>query len=395
MLLGIIAEYNPFHLGHQYHLQQARQSLDFEGTIVVMSGHFTQRGTPTLTDKWLRAHMAILGGADLVLELPCAFSVRSAYYFALGGVLSLACCGITHLSFGIESDEVTLLAAAAHILAQESESYQETLKQQLSLGLSFAAAQSNALTQFLPQFDTTPLKQPNNLLAMSYLQVIKRFQLPITPLAIKRQGDYHNLQPEEKFASASAIRRMLLAHESEAYRYLPQTTTALLPQELIDLERFKQTILTLIRRSSPNDLRQLIEIKEGLEHKLIRAAQDSKSLDDLCLAVKSKRYPYSRINRSLCHLLLNFTNDYAAQKPYYLRVLAFNQTGARLLKKIKRYSTVPIITKSSVAMRQLPLEGQKMLQLDIRATDIYHTAYQESARNKGGWDYYRSPIVVI
>lgn len=201
------------------------------------------------------------------------------------------------------------------------------------------------------------------------------------------------MTPEGKFASASLLRQMLLNNDSSAYDYLPKFATDVFPAQWINPEFFAPTILALLRRSTPEDIMQIIDITEGLEHKLISCAKDARSLDELCQKVKSKRYTYSRISRSLCHVLLNFTRDYHFTAPQYLRVLGFNQTGSQILKTMKKNSALPIITKTAAAKKLLTPLAQKMLQLDIRATDLYYLAYQNAENTFGNQDFYHSPVV--
>lgn len=403
-LLGIIAEYNPFHNGHAYQLAEAKKRSQCEAAVVIMSGHFTQRGEPAVFDKWRRAEMALYGGADLVLELPLAYSIRSAYYFALGSVLSLAACGIKILAFGSESEDIESLSAVAEILAEEPPAYRALLIEHLKKGLAYPRAQQLALAAFLPQANALG-DNPNDLLAIHYLQIIKQYHLAIKPLAIQRRAAQHGDLTEpinSKFASGTAIRQMLLTHNDAWQSYVPASTAALIVQALqqglqpITLEHFAKPLLTLLRREEPQALFRYPEVREGLENRLWQAAQKAADLAALCTAVKSKRYTYTRIQRLLCAILLNLTTDdlqYAAA-PAYLRVLGFNDTGRRVLKHLKTAAALPVITKTAAAQQLLDAHGQALLELDCRTTDLYHLAYPDAVLAKGRQDFCKGPIIL-
>lgn len=403
-LLGIIAEYNPFHNGHAYQLAQAKKRSQCDAAVVIMSGHFTQRGEPALFNKWQRAEMALQGGADLILELPVAYSVRSAYYFALGGVLSLAAAGVQTLAFGSECADLASLSAIAELLAAEPISYRQLLTQFLEQGLSYPQAQQSALNALLPKTGHL-FAQPNNLLAIHYLQIIRQYHLSMKPLAIMRQRALHGeqLAPENSlFASGTAIRHLLL-EQNDAWRsYVPSSTETLISRALLQgyhpvtLEHFSQPLLTLLRRDTAQSLTCYPEIREGLEHLLWREAQNASNLSALCHAVKSKRYTYTRLQRLLCALLLNLTTEslQCAAIPAYLRVLGFNATGRRVLKQLKSTAALPVITKSASAKHILSSAGQALFDLDCRATDIYHLAYSDPELSKGRRDFYQSPVIL-
>lgn len=401
--LGIIAEYNPFHLGHAYHIKQACQQQTFDGVIAVMSGNFTQRGEVAIFDKWTRAECALKQGVDLVLELPTAFATRSANYFALGGMLSLAATGIvTHFSCGIESQEPQNLVKIAQYLAYEPNEYKEALQAQLSQGLSYPAAQQKALTSLnIPGADI--LNQPNNLLALNYLQAIAQYTLAIEPIFVTRNGSYHASASEtapSQFAGASAIRELLLKSDISWQNHLAPEVLAILQRQMqkgynpLSNQDFAQAIFTLLRRSEPQELAEIIEIREGLEHRLYAMANQSASLEQLCDSVKSKRYTYTRIQRLLIHLLLGYTRDLVYPKPAYLRVLGFNRKGQEILKTMKKTASLPILTRVATDAQKLDAYGQSMLALDVRATDLYYLGYHDPALGQGGLDYLRTPVMV-
>ena len=400
-ILGIIAEYNPFHLGHRYHIQQAKNQIDAQAVIVIMSGHFTQRGEPAIFDKWSRAEMALNNGADLVFELPFAFASRSANYFALGAILSLAKTNlVTHVAFGCEEENLAHLQTISQLLADEPPAYQQQLKHFLQLGHSFAKAQQMAITSFIPDLSMN-LNQPNTLLALNYLQIIQMNQLALTPIAIARQGHYHSQALNEGFASATAIRQLILnEHWAALQGHIPANCLPIIQNEIfkkhgpISLENYAPAIFTLLRRTSAAELSNIHDISEGLENRFIQAAKQYSTLQSLCLRIKSKRYPYTRIQRALIHILMNYHKGLEFTQPEYLRVLGFNSVGQQLLKQLQKTSDLPLITKITQSYHQLSSKGQQMLDLDIRATDLYSINYSPMDA-KSGHDYYQNPLRIL
>lgn len=402
-ITGIVAEYNPFHNGHLYHIEQTKTLQQTDGIVAVMSGNFTQRGTAAIFDKWTRAKMALSCGVDLVLELPTAFSVRSAGYFASGAVQTLAATGVVQtLSCGVESQQIDVLQQLAQFLSQEPPHFQAALQQHLQLGLSYPAARQKALEQL--QIDGAQLLQsPNNILALHYLQTIQQEHLPMEPLLISRKGTYHDdeVPPiSQGFASASAVRKLLLEEQSLWQTQVPGPVTDIIHRQIqqgylpMQNEQFTQILFALLRRSTPEELRLILEMQEGLENRIYSAAQQTDTLEELCYAVKSKRYTYTRIQRTLIHLLLNMTQQMDWHTPQYLRVLGFNSTGQKVLKEMKRKAQLPILIRPARQRRQLSETGQQMLALDCRATNLYTMGYALSFLRKTNLDFLRGPVQV-
>ena len=415
---GIIAEYNPFHNGHQYHIEQTKSQLaGCDGIIAVMSGNFTQRGEPAIFDKWTRTKAALHGGADLVLELPTAFATRSAGYFARGGVLTLAATGVvSHLSCGVEdtanADTASQLMHIADLLANEPPQYQSLIQTFTHQGMAYPAARQKALQQMqIPGAQL--LDTPNNILALEYLQTIQQEHLSITPMLIPRRGNYHAdsvpnangnaaKEYEQQFASATAIRKLILAEDSLWQTQMPEASAQTLAQHIADgytpmeAEAFAQYLLFLLRRSTPEDWSNIVEMIEGLENRIYEMAhrQEIQTIAELCMAVKSKRYTYTRIMRTLLYILLHFTEQYSAQEPAYLRVLGFNDTGQKMLKEMKKKASLPILIRPARQRNELTAKGQQLLELDIRATNLYDTAYHNPALRQINADLLRTPIQV-
>ena len=405
--IGIVAEYNPFHCGHQYHIAQSKlQCPEADGIIAVMSGNFTQRGEPAIFDKWTRTKAALQGGADLVLELPTAFATRSAGYFARGAVLTLTATGIvSHLSCGVENtpqqDMAYTLQQIAALLADEPEPYREALQHSIGEGMAYPQARQKAL-QELHISGAELLDTPNNILALEYLQNIVSDNLPITPLLIPRAGNYHaeHIPTDAKqFASATAIRKLILEDNRTWQNQMPDLCAQTLSEHLskayppMHIDDFLHPLLFLLRRTTPSELQTMAEMTEGLENRILEAAhRDIHSVNDLCMAIKSKRYTYTRIQRTLLHILLNFTEQYAANEPAYIRVLGFNATGQKLLKEMKKNAQLPVLIRPARQKNELSEQGRKLLDLDVRATNLYYTGYQNPALRKTGLDYTILPI---
>lgn len=401
--VGIVAEYNPFHNGHKYHIEEAKKQSSADGIVAVMSGNFTQRGEAAVFDKWTRAEMALTSGADLILELPAAFAVRSAAYFASGAVQTLSATGIcSYLSCGAETENTADLTRLAAYLANEPEEYQNILQEHLQKGLSFPNARQKTLeTLNIP--GAGAISQPNNILALHYLETIHRKELALTPLLVTRRGNYNDTSlPADSalFASASAIRR-LFAHKSPDWEsQVPAPVAEIIRKNMqkgfapMQMDVFAPAIFALLRRSTPEELTEFLEISEGLEHRIYDAAFQTETLDELCAAIKSKRYTYTRIQRTLCHLLLNMKQDMDFIAPEYIRVLGFNDTGQKMLKEMKKTAQLPIIMRPARQRGLLNEKGQRMLNLDCRATAVYMTGYPAAIRPKASLDLLQMPVKV-
>ena len=403
--VAVIAEYNPFHLGHAYHLAAIRKQLPDAEIIALMSGSYTQRGEPSLLNKWQKANLAIAGGVDLVFELPFVYASRSAQEFARGGIRLASRLGtITHLAFGAETDNLKQLQELAN--ASEDPGLQAKLHACIASGASYASALTSLLAGADAQKEKM-LRQPNNILAVEYLRALKRYAPQIKPLIIKRLGsDYH----EELLTgtpSATAIRKALYAGQTPAdgwESFCPPATAKVLaglkPETLPNRERLWLTLrLMLLRRAQP-ELRAIYGITEGLDNRLRRSANAAKSMQDFISRATTKRYPGSRIARLVPHLMLAFkrtdTNYFDQQGPTYARVLAASATGIDLLHDMRHKATVPLITKISQylttnAREHAPEELtplQRMLSYDTWATELRElTLLRPSGLN----DFQQSP----
>lgn len=377
MAIGIIAEYNPFHAGHAHQIAEVKRLCKSE-VVVVMSGSFTQRGSPAILDKWTRARLAVLGGCDLVLELPFVSAVRSAQDFARGGIRLLESLGVVDtLAFGAEVTDVERLRLAA--AAFEEKSFGEELHRLMAAGTSYAAAVTQILSK-VAGLEEKLLRQPNTILAIEYLR-----GLPdrMSPLLIERIGAaYDDSTLHETFSSASAIRTALYEDsppwDKVSAQVDAETLAALRAEKLAGLvnENFLlRPILTKLLTSRAEELRKIYGVTEGLEYRLLNAAA-VKNYSELVTALVGRRYTASRIRRLLLYVLLNVTAAEVAEldKATCARVLAFNERGRALLKKI----STPVVTKLTkhlnrrdISERRRPLElYQKILLLDVLATNL-------------------------
>lgn len=360
---GIIAEYNPFHNGHLYHLKECKRMAQADAAVIVMSGNFTQRGEPAVLNKWIRSRLAAECGADLVLELPFAYSVSSAEYFAKGGVGILSGLGcVTHLAFGAEKGELKDLQAIGRILAEEPEAYRTELKKSLSQGQSYAKAREIALQACVDCGRKDLTLTPNNILAVEYIKQLILQKSSINPIMVKRKGSgYFDLKPQDNIASATAIRSHI--SKDERKKYVPFAVEKELKQQP-DLCGYFALVQNALLRSSKEELASLLSVSEGLENRLKAQVRKAASLDELVARVKSKRYPETRIRRILCQAVVGLT---PFEDCFYARVLAAGKKGTKLLKEIKKTAAIPVITNINKEPELPPI-----MKYDILASDLYN-----------------------
>lgn len=398
-ITGIVTEYNPFHLGHNLHLQKAKEDTNADGVICIMSGNFIQRGGPALIDKWNRAIMAVKNGVDLVIELPLIYSISSAEGFADGSVKILDSTGVVDsLYFGSEHGSIIDLQVLANSLCYENINFKKTLNAELSKGLPFHTARNNALSILHPSINTNEiLASSNNILAIEYLKALIKLNSTITPYTLKRAGaNYNDCEIKSLFPSATAIRRELLINKDltllngslpfESYIYLDSLLKNnykfVYPEHIFKYLKFK--LLT-----EGNKLVKLPEIREGLDNKILKEIIYADSLDDLIMRIKSKRYTYTRISRILCSFFIGLENYpiklLMKESPKYIRPLAFNERGSKILKQIKDKGNVDIISKVPKNITD------STLKLDLLGTKAYSIINPSISPID---DYLKSPIFV-
>ncbi len=414
-VLGIVAEYNPFHNGHLYHIQASRGISGADCVVAVMSGNFIQRGEPALVDKWARTEMALLCGVDLVIELPCPYAMASAEYFGYGAVKLLDSLGaVNMLCFGSESGSIEKLTEAASVLGEEPDNYKLALKASLSVGKSFPAARQEALSNYLKaqcgrDSLSETLKSSNNILGIEYLKALKRLNSAIIPMTIKRVGnEYNSTELSGEISSATSIRRIIAGNSWPAARKL--LAAALPVQSLTILERefelgkgpifssdFSMLLLSSLRRMSVEEISTLPYMDEGLENRFKRAAENTGSYQELLNAVFTRRYTNTRIQRCLFSLLTGLRRDSFDRfnkngGPPYIRVLGFNNTGRQLLSSVKGSSLLPVITKTADFKNSDIPCAAAMLNLEAAATDQYVLGFRKSGLRKSGSEYMRNVI---
>jgi len=374
-IVGIICEYDPFHLGHKRQFELIRSQLPQARIVCLMSGCFTQRGMPAVHLPAERARAALNAGADLVLELPCAFAVRDAENFAMGGVEILTKLGfVTHLSFGAESDPV-LLHTAAELLERPTAAFTQALREALAEGLSFAAAQGRALAACLPGGDS-PWERPNNILALCYLRAIRRLNSHLIPLPVLREGDYHAQSLEaNRWPSATAVRSAFWAGDVSSAS--ASCGWALPRSPVCAPDALDAVLLHRLRTASVQELALLPDCTEGLENRLKTCALQSISRTELLENLKTRRYPYARLSRLCAHALLGLTSKLAGAhaEPEYARVIGFRRDAQPLLTHLS-HASLPLIT------RPAELRGNPVFELERRATDLQSLCFpDESARS--------------
>lgn len=370
---GIIAEYNPLHSGHLYHIR-ATKAAGF-AVAVVMSPNAVQRGEPAFFSKWTRAAAAVRCGADLVLELPTPWAVSSAPRFAEAGVRILSAAGADTLSFGSELGETGPLwnCAEACIEAEQG----ERIREFLSEGLSYAAARDRAVAELSGEETASLLRTPNNILGVEYLKAIRKLGLPMDAFTVPRLGASHDSGTlSEETASASALRKMIREEGiGPALRFLPEETRDLLGADLekglggTSFERLEGALLYRLRTMSLENFRALPDVSEGLEQRLFKASRQLLPFSELTEQVRTRRYPLSRIRRILYSALLELTEDSAAGSPPYLRVLAFNDTGREMLRAVKK-GPLPVYHSFAKLERNFPA----LAKTELLATDLFRMA---------------------
>ncbi len=362
-ICGVICEYNPFHLGHEKQLRLIRERLGADTVIVaLMSGNFVQRGEPAVFDKLTRAKAAVLSGVDLVLELPVTCCLRSAEGFASGGVEILTRLGcIDTLAFGCECGALEPLLTAAR--AMDTAVFDARLRDQLATGCSYAAARQRALQSL--GADASVLERPNDILAVEYCRALLRLQSPVRPLAIHRAGDYHAARAEGEDPSAAGVRALLLTRG--CWRdFVPGAAAACYETAAVHtLELGTRAVLARLRAMTQEQWERCAHGSEGLWSKAEKAAARCGALDALFAAVKSKRYPRTRLQRLVMCAYLGISQQSLQQTPDYVRVLAFDEAGRAALRRMKKEGSLALVNAGA------RLQDAQYYALERRAALLY------------------------
>lgn len=396
-VIGIIAEYNPFHNGHLYHFKESLKVTDSSYSIAIISGNFTQRGSTSLVDKWAKTEMAIKNGIDLVIELPLLYSISSAENFAEGAIKILDSLKIVdYLSFGSESGNLSTLNMIVDVLNKEPKAYKNILSHELSKGLSFPKARENALLMYLNDIRrfSNVLSSPNNILGIEYLKALKKLKSPITPITIERyNAGYHDTTYNGNVASATAIRNIVKNNGWDILRkVVPENTFSILLENIKvghivpDLSVFEKQIIYNLRKMSIQEIAELPDVSEGLENAIKNTANSCNSVVEFLNIIKSKRYTNTRIQRILLYALLGITKkDMTLSKKStpYIRILGFNDKGKYLISEIaKANPKLEIITSVKKYMDTSNNKNSKyILEKDIWATNIYTIGYEYDSWN--------------
>lgn len=373
-ICAIISEYNPFHAGHLHQIMEIRQRLPECLIVSIMSGNYVQRGEPALWNKYLRAQCAVTaGGPDLVIELPITAALSSAEGFARGGVQLAASLGcVTHLSFGCETGtEESLMRLAACL---DSAAFDDQLRKQLTNGVSYAQAASRAAAALCPDCAAL-LNSPNDMLAVQYCRALQNINYSIQPLVVRRHGAAHDGVPVHDIPSASYIRSLFHSgKEAEAISLLPDAC-----REAGSTARrhswadFDEAVLRYLRRNSPEYIRTLPDVSEGLENRFVSACRDAADLPQVWELARSRRYPLSRIRRLTLCAYLGITDALASLPPSFVNVLAMNQQGRQILKQLKTSCSLPVIVKPTQARAFSPkTPAQQLWALTMQADDQYY-----------------------
>ena len=390
-ITAIITEYNPFHNGHLYQIEQIKKRHPNGKIIIVMSGHFAQRGIPCITDKYTRAEMALLNGVDLVLELPVVYATSSAEYFAKAAIGMLHKSGIVdELCFGSETPHMEAMQHLAELLLHEPESVSKHIKHLLSSGVSYPLARTQALIHYIKHTSQTTfhedlylnlLSEPNNILGLEYLKALKYYNSTIKPFAIQRQtAHYHDLNVQGPIASASAIRHHITLQEVTAIQdVMPRSAFERL-RPYIEHPTSLDTASSLFHykmiMSELKDLYAIWDLPKNLCHSLYNEALTFKKLSHLINQVTSKTYTRSTVQRAIIHLLLNIQTEdvlrYQAMDYIpYIRILACKKSERHLLSELNHHSQVPILINPAKASYTLDSTGQSLLDYDLKASKLY------------------------
>lgn len=409
---AIIAEYNPFHTGHQYHLTKTRELTGADYILVIMSGNFVQRGAPAFLDKYTRTRMALLGGADAVIELPTLYATSSAEYFAQGGVSLANRLGVVDiLSFGSESGSLLpLMDTASALISCETQS-QDTLRPLLRQGLSYPAARKRAVAESFsssPDMASDSLTSPNNILGVEYCRALLASQSCIVPFTLPRQGGgYHETNLNEdgsSYASATAIRSFIRQNcqmpepgqaKSPAVlnQYIPAKSRKPFQGMIASGAYLLEDDLSLplhykLLTGQKQGFSQYLDCSTDLSAKIIKSIPGYTGFTDFCRLLKSRDVTYSRISRMLLHILLGITSpafylENYSDREYFLpygRLLGFRQSSTALLSSIKKNSALPLVTKLPDARKSLTGEALDFLDREIFYSSVYEAALQYKRR---------------
>lgn len=402
--IGIVCELNPLHSGHKYLLDMARKRFNADYIILVMSGDYTQRGVPSIVSKEVRTKMALMAGADAVFELPVQYATASAEYFASGAISLLNSLGcVDHILFGTENGDIEEIQKIASILNDEPDEYKKELQKGLKKGLNFASARDAALKKLITIGNSTTLIGSNNILGIEYCRALMESKSSITPLTIQREGaDYNSDDLTGAYASASAIRKLLeTTYPDDTYRsilkdYIPEDVlTLLLSQKAYNrLDNYSDYLHYKLLSERGDGFTSYADIHRDLSDKIIKFLPKYTTISEFTDLLKSKDLTYTRIQRSLLHILLGIkqeTLDSLKQDnyPVYLRLLGFRKESSHLLAVIRESANTTVISRMSDTFKIEDKKQKELLDQDVLASDIYHLIIPDSKNE------YQKPITIL
>ena len=373
VVAGIIAEYNPFHSGHLKLLNSLR-SAGATHIAVVMSGNFVQRGEAALLSKWARAKQAVLCGADLVVELPLPWSVAGAEKFASGGISILTALGADIVGFGSECGDICKLKSASEALF--SASLHEKIRKELNAGATFAAARQSAVEELFGKDTSDLLRHPNNILGIEYLKAIKKLGSSIEPFTVKRTGASHDALDPNCNTPSSRMLRNMIKNNLDFGTFMPESAYNIIKHEIesghapASLSFIERGILAKLRMMHKSDFLNLPDISEGLENRVFASVKRAVTLNELYSLIKTKRYTHARIRRIILSAFLGINASFSENSPPYIRVLGIGKNGADILRKTKKISALPIVTRYS-DIKFLDKRAADILGLENKASDIF------------------------
>lgn len=376
--VGLVAEYNPYHNGHQYMVSKCREA-GATHVVAVMSGNFVQRGSVAIMDKRARAKAALLDGVDLVVELPVPWAVSTAELFAKGGLSVLQGLGcVDALAFGCETADKDMLIKASDAVCDIK--VHELIKSELTGGITYAVARENAVRKLYGDEVADIISKPNNILAVEYLKAMKSLGSSFDVMPILRRGAEHDsLKENGEFSSASALRIMLERGDTKAFDFMPEGSVAefkrlqKVGRAPVCIDDSERAILSRLRMLTVEEIKEAPDISEGLENRIYNAIQSATSLEELYSIVKTKRYTHSRIRRIITSLYLGISPSDSLHKVPYIRVLGMNERGREILREAKNNAAMPILMKSSQSY-DLSDYGKHIFDLECKATNLYNLA---------------------
>lgn len=388
---GIVAEYNPFHNGHLYQLEEAKKKTGADVLVVAMSGNFLQRGEPAVLDKWQRTQAALSSGADIVIEIPAAFSVQPADLFAKGAVRLLELMGIDVLSFGSESGTGSDFLESARVYLEKEAEINELFQREQQQKLTYAKNMSQILSKYVPQI-TLDLSEPNNMLGFAYAKELLKNDRSIAIETIRRKNShYHDREvpAKEKIASATAIRKMLFSsNEWRDRQGLPfpiETRDSLLHSRLVNWDDFFPYLKYRIMTISLRELSEIYLMEQGLEYRLKSVIKEADSMTDFLTALKTRQLSWTRLQRLCFYILIDQSKEKMVKRVEeieYIRLLGFSSAGQRYLSRTKKQINKPLITNISQ-------KNSAMVEFDITAGEVYRLADQDAIKSQ---DYKRKPV---